>query len=349
MGDSEVRGSHTETHPRRAVTIRDVASHAGVSAMTVSRVLNDGKGMREDTRQRVQRAIDELGYIPNLVARDLSRRRTGSLAILVPDIGNSFFTLIVRGAAEVARAEGYRVMLCHTEGQLSVEADYLRDGAANRVEGILAAPVNDESYGHFQSLQQRHVPFVLLDRSIPGLAADLVQGDNRFAAEQLVGRLLQLGHRRVAMVGGSPGISSTRERVAGYRAALAAAGIAADAGVIIPTEGHDVEAGREVAPQVLALRPAVTAVFAINNLVALGILLAARQAGVEIPRDLALVCVDDIEHASLLDPFLTVARQPADRYGRIAMRMLLDRIEGFVGPPRSVELRPELVIRRSCG
>src|SRR3954451_7518044 len=161
-----------------SVTIRDVAALAGVSSMTVSRVINESARVSPSTRRRVEDAIAELGYVPSRLARGLIRQRTGTLALIVPDVANPFFTLIVRGSEDVARRAGYRLLLCDTRADLDVEREVIEELIAHRVEGILIAPVSDRSRDHLRRLAQFGIPFVLVDRTVPGVDADAVVGDS---------------------------------------------------------------------------------------------------------------------------------------------------------------------------
>src|SRR5438093_1217833 len=183
-----------------AVTIRHVADRAGVSPMTVSRVINDSSRVSPGTRARVEAAIADLGYIPSKLARGLSGRRTGTLAVIVPDVANPFFTLIVRGAEDVARRAGYRVILCDTHADVVAEQEVIEEMIAHRVEGILIAPVSDRSRDHLRRLAKFGVPFVLVDRTVPGIDADAVLGDSEAGARQLVDHLIAHGHRRIGMI-----------------------------------------------------------------------------------------------------------------------------------------------------
>src|SRR5207244_8522502 len=158
------------------VTMRQVAARAGVSAMTVSRVINESPRVSEEARKRVEAAIAELGYVPNRLASGLIRRKTGALGVIVPDVANPFFTLVVRGAEEVAWRAGFHVILCNTQGDLERERGYLEDMLAFQVEGLLLAPVSDRSRPHLRALTRNNVPFVLIDRSLAGLDVDLVTG-----------------------------------------------------------------------------------------------------------------------------------------------------------------------------
>lgn len=331
------------------VTIRDVAQRVGVSPMTVSRVINDSALVSPETRRRVEEAISELGYVPSRLARGLSAKRTGTLAVIVPDVANPFFTLIVRGAEDVARRAGYRVILCDTRADLGVEREVVEEMIAHRVEGILIAPVSDRSREHLRRLVKFAVPFVLVDRTVAGISADAVLGDSAEGAQRLVEHLLSLGHRRIGLIVETDEVSTARDRRRGYEAALAGAGVPVDP-VLIVEATVDPAGGFEGMRRLLELDERPTAVFTVNNLVALGAIEAVRAAELEVPDDLALVCFDDIEYASRLYPFLTVMEQPAETFGTLGTELLVGRIEGRA-PDRTrvVVLPAEFVVRRSCG
>jgi LacI family transcriptional regulator, galactose operon repressor len=331
------------------VTIRDVAQRVGVSPMTVSRVINDSALVSPETRRRVEDAISELGYVPSRLARGLSAKRTGTLAVIVPDVANPFFTLIVRGAEDVARRAGYRVILCDTRADLGVEREVVEEMIAHRVEGILIAPVSDRSREHLRRLAKFAVPFVLVDRTVPDISADAVLGDSAEGAQRLVEHLLSLGHRQIGLIVETDEVSTARDRRLGYEAALEAAGVPVDPALIVEAT-VDPAGGFEGMRRLLELDDRPTAVFTVNNLVALGAIEAVRAAELEVPDDLALVCFDDIEYASRLYPFLTVMEQPAETFGTLGTQLLVERIEGRA-PDRTrvVVLPAEFVVRRSCG
>jgi LacI family transcriptional regulator len=330
------------------VTLRDVAERAGVSPMTVSRVINNSPRVQADTRRRVQAAIAELHYVPNRLARGLIRRKTGTLALLVPDLANPFFTLIVQAAEDVAWRAGYHVILCDTRAELEREREYVEDMVEFQVEGLLVAPVSDRSRAHLRVLARNNIPYVLIDRSIERFEADLVQGDSVAGARRLVDHLIALGHRRIAMISEALDVSTSRERLHGYREALEAAGIEQRAEYLVQASAVDARSGRDAALRLVDLPEPPTAIFAVNNIVAVGVVEAARERGMEIPGDLALVCFDDIEHVSRLYPFLTVMAQPAETFGTLATQLLLDRIAGRVRERRRVVVLPaDLIVRRS--
>jgi LacI family transcriptional regulator len=345
-----INNTHARVRRPMRVTLRDVAERAGVSPMTVSRVINNSPRVQADTRRRVEAAIVELEYVPNRLARGLIRRKTGTLALLVPDLANPFFTLIVQAAEDVAWRAGYHVILCDTRAELEREREYLEDMVEFQVEGVLVAPVSDRSRSNLRILARSNTPYVLIDRSIAGFEADLVQGDSVAGARQLVEHLIELDHRRIAMITEIPEISTARERLRGYRDALQAAAIEQPPEYVVEASAVDPRGGYEAALRLLDLEQPPTAIFAVNNIVAAGVVEAARERGLEIPGDLALVCFDDIEHVSRLYPFLTVMAQPAETFGSLAAQLLLDRIAGRVRERRRVVVLPaDFIVRRSSG
>jgi LacI family transcriptional regulator len=337
------------TAPSSNVTIKDVARLSGVSSMTVSRVINGSERVRPVTRQRVERAIAELGYVPSRLARGLIHQKTGTLAMIVPDVANPFFTLIVRGAEDVARRAGYRIILCDTRADLAIEREVIEEMIAHRVEGIAIAPVSDRSRGHLERLARFGVQFVLIDRTVPGVESDVVVGDSLGGARRLVEHLISHGHRRIGFITESEDVSTARDRRQGYLAALAAAGLALDPSLIVYST-VDPPGGFDGMRRLLELAEPPTAVFTVNNLVAVGAIEAVRAHDLEVPDDVALVCYDDIEYASRLYPFLTVMSQPAETLGKLGTQLLLERIEGRAPEqPRLVVLPAQFVVRRSCG
>ena len=317
--------------------------------MTVSRVINDSERVSPETRRRVEDAISELGYVPSRLARGLSRQRTGTLAVIVPDVANPFFTAILRAAEEVARRADYHVILGDTRSDLSVERDVIEELIAHRVEGVMIAPVSDRSAPHLRRLAEFGVPFVLIDRKVPGVDCDVVLGDSAGGARRLVEHLVALGHRRIGFIVESDDVSTARDRRAGYEAALSGADIALDPRLVVNASA-DPSGGSAGMSRLLELDERPTAVFTVNNLAAVGAIEAIRAAGLEVPDDVALVCFDDIEYASRLYPFLTAMEQPAQTFGTLGAQLLLERIEGR-GPERrhEVVLPGEFIIRKSCG
>jgi LacI family transcriptional regulator len=318
--------------------------------MTVSRVINESPRVSAETRKRVEGAVAELGYVPNRLARGLIRRKTGALGVIVPDVGNPFFTLVVRGAEEVAWRAGYHVILCNTQADLERERGYLEDMLAFQVEGLLIAPVGERSKSNLRVPRKNGVPFVLIDRSLSGYHGDLVQGDSIAGSRRLVEHLIGLGHERIAMVTEPGEVSTARDREQGYREALEQAGISFRPEYLVEASAIDPRVAHDATLALLSLPEPPTAIFSVNNIAVVGVAEALRERGLDVPRDVALVCFDDIEHASRFFPFLTVMSQPAETFGTIATQLLLDRLAGRVSERRRLVVLPaEFIVRQSCG
>jgi LacI family transcriptional regulator len=242
------------------------------------------------------------------------------------------------------------VILCNSQADPERERGYLEDVVSFQVDGVLIAPVSDRSRPHMRLLARERVPFVMIDRSIAGFSGDLVQGDSVGGAQRLVEHLIELGHRRIGMVTESEEVSTARDRERGWRTALAAAGLeATDALVARSSAATDPDAAREAADRLLTLPEPPTAIFAVNNIAVVGVIEAARDRGLCIPDDVALVCFDEIEHPRVR-PFLTVMAQPAETFGTLATQLLLDRLAGPIDTqPRTVVLPATLIVRESSG
>jgi LacI family transcriptional regulator, galactose operon repressor len=330
-------------------TVREVARRAGVSPMTVSRVINGNGRVRPETRVAVQQVIAAIGFVPNRLARGLSTRKTMVLGLIVPDVSNPFYAPIARGAESVARRAGYHVILCNSEGSLAYEGEYIADMLERRVDGLLVVPVSDESRANLRQLERHGIPYTLIDRAVPGIDADVVQGDSVGGARVLIQHLVSLGHTRIAILGEAQSVSTARDRRRGYCEALADAGTSPIPELMVETTA-DLLGGYRGMLELLALEHRPTAVFAINNLVAAGAVKAIRERGLKVPDDIALVAFDDIEHEAALSPFLTVMPQPAESFGTIAAHLLLDRILGHAPATRQVVVLPsEMIVRESCG
>jgi LacI family transcriptional regulator len=317
--------------------------------MTVSRVINGREGVDFETQRKVEAAIEELNYVPNRMARGLLSQKTATIGLIVPDVANPFFAPVVRGAETTARKAGYRLLLCNSEGDLRLEREYVEDLMSHRVEGLLLAPANDHTRHSVFPLLRHDFPIVLVDRSLPDLDCDLVVSDNTAGARRLVAHLVTIGHRDIAHLADADDTSTGRERLKGYQEALAAAGIPYREDDVFRTT-VDQLGGYRATQQVLALDPLPTAIFAVNNMTAVGSMKALRERGLSVPQDIALVCFDDVEHLAVLSPFLTVIDQPAETLGSLGAQLLLERISGKAGQRRRrILLQTDLVVRISCG
>jgi LacI family transcriptional regulator len=329
------------------VGIKDVARHAGVSVGTVSNVINRPETVSEETRKRVQGSIAELGYVRSEHARQLRAGHSRIMGLLVLDMGNPFFVDLARGAERTARRAGLGVMVCNSNQSAREEADYLALFAEQRVRGVLLTP-SDDSGGSIASLRRNSIPCVLVDRVGSGGDGCSVSVDDVAGGTLAVRHLVAAGHRRIAYVSGPPHLQQIRDRRAGALAALAESGLDPAALTELPTETLDVAAGRDAGARLLGLSQRPTAVFCANDLLALGILQALFNAGVNVPRDMAIVGYDDIDFAAAAAVPLTSVRQPATAMGALAADLLLEETDGDgTHEHRQVVLQPELVVRSS--
>jgi len=306
-----------------AKTIKDVAARAGVSAITVSRVVNHSGYVNADTRARVETAIRELQYIPNGVASMLRSRQSDTLALLLPTITNSFWTTIARGVEDEAGAQGYSVFLCNTDDDPVKEARYFAALTRHRVAGIVIVP----TAGSGPQLRQVPIPFVQVHRVVDGLEADTVRADGYGGTLAVVQHLLGKGFRRIGFIGRKLVFAQDRERLAAYHDALAAVGVPADPH-LVALGTHGVARGRDLMNELLAANPRPDAVVIGNSRLALGALAAAAHAGVRVPDDLAVAAFYDINALDEVAPHLTTVAQPAYEIGRQGVRRLLERVRG---------------------
>ncbi len=326
-------------------TILDVARLAGVHPSTVSRALHRADlPLRPETRRKVLAAVERLEYRPSALARGLRLQRTRTLGMLVPDITNPFFPPLIRGAEEAARERGYELVLCNTDDAPDRENASLGVLREREADGVLIA-TSRMADATVAAVRHERFPFVLVNRG-SRVAADLsVEVDNERAASAVVDHLAALGHRRIAHIAGPASTTTGAERAAGYREALRRHGLPVSGALVAEAEAYSEAAGQMAAGRLLEAGP--TAIFAANDLLALGALRAAREAGLRVPADLSLVGVNDMPMAGLIDPALTTVRVPGREMGEIAARMLISVLEDEPLTRRHVLLDTTLVVRSS--
>ena len=315
--------------------------------MTVSRVVNGSVSVRPATRRRVERAMRDLAYIPNRAARSLVVNKLGVLALVIPDISNPFFPLLARGAEAAARAAGYTVILGNTDEEFDKEDAYLRAVCALRVDGVLLAPSGHRSRESLDLLAHQHIPVVLIDRDVDGVPRDVVRGESRRSARLLTEHLIQHGHRRIGLITGPADISTARERERGFRDALHDHDLEVPPG-FARRAPYTREGGHRAGCDLLSSPDRPTAVVTANNFLGFGLIDAARELGIGVPEDLAIVTFDDVEIVTDA-PFFTCAAQPAEAMGRTAVERLIARLGGDESPMRETVLHTQVLIRRSCG
>lgn len=325
-----------------------MAALAGVSLGTVSNVLNRPDRVSEGTRLKVHRAMSDLGFVRNESARQLRAGRSRTIAYVVLDAANPFFTDVALGVEDVAAAADLSLYLCNSHQDVAREASYLESLEEQRVQGVLITPVDPDD-PRLDALSSRGTPVVVLDRTRPGMDLCSVAVDDRLGGRLAIDHLLELGHRRIAFVGGPQRIGQVRDRHAGALASLADSGFSSDALVNVWTDSLTVEQGRTAGARIAgipaAMRP--TAAFCANDLLALGLLQSCVELNVSVPDELAVVGYDDIEYASAAAVPLTSVRQPRRELGRAAARLLLDESTNPEHAHQQLEFVPELVARAS--
>jgi LacI family transcriptional regulator len=333
---------------RETASVVDVAARAGVSVGTVSNVLNRPERVAPSTRERVLQAIDELGFVRNEAARQLRAGRSRTIGLVVLDVRNPFFTDLAAGAEGVAASLGLSVVLCNSNDDTSREHHYLSSLREQRAFGILITPVGSRT-STIDEIRRRGIPVVLVDRAARGNECSVSVNDH-VGSELAVSHLIDQGHRRIGFVGGPLSITQVSQRLAGARAAIAAAGLPHDALTMIETSRLDVEQGRATGEQLAAIaaRQRPTAAFCANDLLALGLLQDTVRRGLSVPGDLAIVGYDDIDFAAAATVPLTSVRQPRSQLGKAAMEMLIEEAtDGKTHRHRQIVFEPELIVRES--
>ena len=329
-------------------TIHDVAKRAGVAPITVSRVINNSGYVSDGTRQRVETAVADLDYVPSGPARSLRIKRTNSIALILTDITNPFFTTVARGVEDAASEVGYTVTYCNTDEDEAKEQKSIDLLLRQQVDGILLVPArsNPDAVKNFRG---HKIPVVVLDRRVPGAEADVVRCDSEGGAYQLVNYLLELNHRQIAILTGPEGTSTADDRLSGYLRAMTEAGLD-KADCLVQRGSFTQSSGFEMAMNAFRQTPQPTAIFAANNFIAIGVMKALQELQLAVPEDVALVGFDDLPPALLMFPFLTVAAQPAYDMAREATNLLLARIAGEAPEDhQEIVLPTELVVRQSSG
>lgn len=328
---------------KRRATIKDVATAAGVSRSTASRALTGRGYVATDVRERVLAVAEDLRYVPDATARYLKQQVSLSLGVLVSDLRNSFYARLAAGVGQAARTQGYSLVLAEDGGSADAQVEAAETFVATRVAGVVVTPVSADVTTY---LSRHRIPVIEVDRQFAAGACDAVVVDNHRASEQVIGELIGLGHRRIALFIDETTWTTGRDRHAGYQAALAAAGIVLDPDLVV-SSGWDVDASRAAAVALLRPPSRPTAVFAANNVLAEGVWRAANDLGLRIPDDLSLVSFDDAPWMSLVTPGLTAVAQDEAALGAAAVRRLLERIADPDADSETVMMPTQIVHRQS--
>ena len=328
-------------------TMKQVAEKARVSTTTVSHVINNTRVVSEDARERVLSVIQELRYIPSAVARSLKNDKTQTLGMMIPNNSNPYFAEVIQGIEDESFRLGYNIILCNSYDDPKKQAAYTRVLMEKRIDGLILVSSGID-LELTQLLADEAIPKVLVDREVPGVAADFIEADHEQGGYLATKYLLDLGHRRIACVSGPKTLLPSGDRVSGYLRALKEAGIEPDSDYLAHSDFTS-QGGFSAFQQLLALPHPPTAIFASNDLMAIGGLCAAQQAGMRIPEELSVVGYDDIALASFSTPPLTTIAQPKYEIGVLTARVLVNRIVNAELPFRREMLQTELIMRQSTG
>jgi LacI family transcriptional regulator len=328
------------------LTIREVAGRAGVSAATVSRVINGRPDVSEELRETVMKVVRELGYTPGRGAQGGSLGRTGLVGVTLPLVHHSYFSEILAGATEAFYEHGVSMVLSPTMHEHDREVSLLERLVRGVTDGALLI-LPEESNEELSALHEQGYPFVIVDpHTPPDERVPTVSAANTSGAREATAHLLELGHRRIAVITGPSGGIATEERLRGYRGALADAGLLADPALQIESD-FSPSGGRMAATDLLKLSERPTAIFAFNDMLAIGVLQAAREHGIRTPEDLSVIGFDDTFEASITFPALTTVRQPLAEMGRMAVAQLIRLLQNRRIEALHVQLETKLVVRDS--
>ncbi len=333
-----------------AVTLKDIAKRAGVSATTVSLVLNQGSNSRigEDTRNKILQIVKELGYQSNKTVQNMPLTVPPTIGLVFTDVTNPFFTELAGIIEDVASRYGYNIILCNTQRNLKKEKEYLNVLGRRRVDGLIIAPVDDQQ-SNVDDFAARNIPVVFIDRCVnTRKKSNAVLVDNMKGAFVATEHLLSLGHRRIGIINGRRNVSTGQDRLAGYVEALKKYNVSLDEELIV--DGFfTVEGGQEATQTLLQLSNPPSAIFSSGGVMTVGALLETKRRGLKLPDDLSFLSFDDEKWCLLIEPPLTVIAQPVNEIGAKAAQLVIQLIQGW-GTDESQQsvLEPQLLIRESC-
>lgn len=325
-------------------TIRDVARLAGVSVATVSRVINQKDSVNTETAGQVLKAIEQLQYEPNAVARGLAGKKMGIIALILPDILNPFFPALARGVEDVAHKKGLTVILGNSDDLGLKESSYIKVLKQKYVDGFIIAS-NTIREEDVQALRNDGIPIVLLDRGLDTAACAVIRSNNRVGAKIAVQHLIEQGCQRVAHIYGPQEFITARERMLGYKEV--AGGLEGYSPSLMVPGTFDIESGRKAVGRLLACHPDLDGIFAGNDLMAIGALKALRERRILVPEQVKVCGFDGIRLTEITEPELTTVAQPIYEMGRLATQMLIDEIESGIRENTLIELDVTLIPRKS--
>ncbi|MGH8877917.1 MAG: LacI family DNA-binding transcriptional regulator [Stackebrandtia sp.] len=337
--------NEVDVAPGGRVGIADVAKRAGVSVTTVSHVLSSRRPVAEATRVKVMQVIEELDYRPNEVARSMRAQRTLTIGFVVPDIGHPFYTAAARGLQDALRPDGYHCIVTSTDSDREVELETVRQ-LLTRVDGVVISG-SGKRMEDLQPILDAKLPLVLLDADIPGPGFDVVTNADYESGAVAAQHLVDTGHRRIAFITGPEDFGAPARRVEGYRSVLDKHGIPAEANLVVRSPAT-LQGGAQCMATLINLAEPPDAVIAITDVVAVGAMYAARDQGLSIPDDVAVMGFDDIEAASLVAPTLTTMGTASREHGQSAGELILRRINDSAAEPQRVVFPARLIRRESA-
>ncbi len=326
-------------------TIKDIALRAGVSFTTVSHVVNGTRFVSEATRARVNDAITALNYVPSALARSLKNNRTHTIGMMIPNCSNPFFAELIRGIEDTCFAANFNVILCNSDDDANKQRKYIRVLTEKQIDGLIIFSSGGDTELS-QLLREIEMPRILLDREVEQVSADLVEVDHEAGAWIATRHLIELGHKRMACITGPLDLAPARQRLSGFRRALAEAGLQVTPAWEVDG-GFTSEVGFSAMQRLLVLGRKPSAVFASNDLMAIGAICAATAHGLRVPEDISVVGFDDIALAAYSSPPLTTVVQPKHQLGAMAASSLIERIDHPDRPLRHEILQPTLCLRKS--
>ena len=325
-------------------TIKDVARLAGVSVATVSRVVNQKNSVNPETAGQVLKAIEQLQYEPNAIARGLAGKKMGIIALILPDILNPFFPALARGVEDVANNEGLTVILGNSDDLGLKESSYIKVLKKKYVDGFIFAS-NTIREEDVEALRKERIPIVLLDRGLNTASCTVIRSNNREGAKIAVQHLIERGCQRIAHIYGPQEVITARERLLGYEEV--AGGLSGYSPSLMVSGNFDIQSGRNAVDQLLARHPDLDGIFAGNDLMAVGALKALHERGIQVPRQVKVCGFDGIGLTEITEPELTTVAQPIYEMGELAAQMLLAEIESGIRENKLIELGVTLIPRRS--
>ncbi len=331
------------------MNINDIARKAGVSTATVSRVINNSNLVKPKTREKVMKVVEESGYVPSAIARGLSIQTTSNIGVIFPDIENPFFSGAFYGITKIAEQNQYHVLFFNSDENVKKEQEFLRMVESQHLAGIIITPIDHfaaETRELLDGLEKKGIPVVLLDRDIRGGKFSIVMADNEKGAYQAVSQLISEGHERIAIIEGSPSIRSVYERFKGYRKAMDDHEIPIRGEYMVRGDQKS-DLAYQMASRLMGLPEPPTAIFTCNNMMTLGCLRYLTERGLMIGRDISLIGFDDIAPLRVIDFKLSVVDRSEAEMGKIAVKMLLDRLKTPEAERETVIMPVELILRGS--